>query len=131
MVCYEALQIPLGGGYTILLEDDSPPPSTDERTVSSSLPAGWAASSGRRTLSAALPRDRPPFCFDASAPDRGLAALRLFELRDYSWRIMDDEGKVSTDVTLTSSLEQSTDRDLWKPKIGLGRFSFVNYLGSA
>ncbi|MBI4831441.1 MAG: DUF2357 domain-containing protein [Candidatus Lindowbacteria bacterium] len=35
------------------------------------------------------------------------------------------------DVTVTSSLVHSTDRDLWKSRAKHGRFRFVNYLGSA
>jgi predicted component of viral defense system (DUF524 family) len=32
---------------------------------------------------------------------------------------------------MNSSLRESTDKDLWRPKQAYGRFRFVNYLGSA
>lgn len=130
--CYEALQIPLGEGFALLLEDDSPLASTGAPVGCAELPEGWQASPGPRTLAAPKPADRPPFCYDPAAPDRGLSALRLFELREYSWRIIAPGGAVSAEVVLTSSLQQSNEnKDLWKPKQGHGRFRFVNYLGSA
>jgi predicted component of viral defense system (DUF524 family) len=130
--CFEALQIPLGGGFTLLLEDDSPLAATGAPVACATLPEDWAGSTSPRAITAPKPGDRPPFCYDASAPERGLSALRIFELREYVWQITAPADKRATDVHLNSSLQQSKDnKDLWKPKKGSGRFRFVNYLGSA
>ena len=84
-----------------------------------------------RKLDALNPADRPPLLFDPSAPERGLNPLRLFEMRDYVWEFIFSERLEPPSVEITSSLHQSSDRDLWKARGKHGRFRFVNYLGSA
>ncbi len=129
--CFETLVIPLGGGVSLRLEEESPPRGTVPGTLEAipALPESWKAAPSMRRLDASAPRDRPPLLYDAGAPERGLSALRLFELRDYLWELDFDGAK--PEVNVTSSLDQSNDRDLWKPHAGYGRFRFVNYLGSA
>ncbi len=115
----------------LLLEDDEPLPSTGIPVPQEELPADWRAFPSPRTLAAPKAANRPPFFYDPSAPERGLNALRLFELRDYSWQIKMHDRVSPPHIILNSSLKQSADRDLWKQKQGHGRFQFVNYLGSA
>ena len=95
------------------------------------LPRGIRALRGTRTPSAPRPDDRPPFLYDSTAPERGLGALRLFELRDYAWQLEFSKTETRPEVTVTSSLEQSDDRELWRARPHHGRFSFVNFLGTA
>ena len=80
-------------------------------------------------LAASQPANRPPFFYDPAAPERGLNALRIFELRDYLWELESD-GPLPQ-VSVTSSLQQSTDSDLWRVHKNHGRFRFVNFLGAA
>src|SRR4051794_12359518 len=121
-LCYEILHIPLGDNFTLILEDDSPLSAAEKPSASDALPNGWLAISSNRVLSAPKPADRPPFYYDASASDRGLSALRLFELRDYSWRIINPTVGLVADIVITSSLQQSKEgSDLWKGKKGFGR----------
>lgn len=130
--CIEVLQIPLGNGFTLRLEDYAPAPRVEQPGLSAALPAGWTAATGSRTMDAPVPAGRPPFYYDASAPERGLSALRLFELREYLWEVVTPHGAAASQVSLTSSLEKSNENnDLWRPRKGQGSFSFVNYLGSA
>jgi predicted component of viral defense system (DUF524 family) len=125
--------IPLGEGVSLRLEEDLASPSTASapRQPVPGLPEGWLAVGSARRLDAAAPADRPPLLYDPSAPDRGLGALRLFELRDYYWTLEFNGGSLCRTVTLTSSLAKSKDCDLWKARDTHGRFRFVNYLGSA
>ena len=130
--CYEAIQIPIGEGFALKLSDDSPLPAAGEPVECNGLPDGWLACTSARELTASSPKDRPPFIYDASAPERGLNALRLFEQRDYWWQVISPDGSKQSEVGLTSSLKQAADgAELWRPKSGSGRFRFANYLGSA
>jgi predicted component of viral defense system (DUF524 family) len=115
------------------LEEESPPKSssTGELEAMPGLPDGWRARESHRRLDAPVPGDRPPIVFDPTAPERGLHALRIFELRDYAWDLIGGENSARSSVAVTSSLEHSVDRDLWRVRGKYGRFRFVNYLGSA
>lgn len=131
--CHEVLLIPLGGGVFLRLEEDSASSASNSdpfQPVEGLLPGSQAIASKRR-FDAAAPGDRPPFLIYPSAPDRGLNALRLFELRDYYWELQFGSSHSRPSVALTSNLAHSTDRDLWKARDTHGRFRFVNYLGSA
>ena len=131
--CFEALLIPLGEGVSLRLEEEATSPgiSCDPLQLVYGLPDGSQAVPSRRRLDAASPGDRPPLLLDPTAPDRGLSALRLFELRDYYWELTYSASKPRPTVALTSSLANSSDHDLWKAHGSHGRFRFVNYLGSA
>src|SRR5262245_14176187 len=122
--------IPLGAGASLRLEEESPRVNVDPLEPAPGLPEGWQASVSARSLDALSPADRPPFLFDAGAPERGINSLRLFEMRDYAWEIVYSKLTDLPSVEITSSLHQSSDRDLWKPRGKHGRFRFVNYLGS-
>lgn len=130
---YESLLIPIGEGVYLRLEEEAPPDGSTDGPFAAfpGLPDGWMATSSRRRLDAPSPAARPPLYFDAAAPDRGLSALRLFELRDYAWELQLTGDRIGPELSITSSLEKSNDRDLWKPRKEHGRFRFVNYLGSA
>ena len=123
--------IPLGAGVSLRLEEESFGVNVATPKHAAGLPEGWQASPSPRKLDAPTPADRPPLLFDPSAPERGLSALRLFEMRDYAWELTFAGLFDRPGVAITSSLDQSSDRDLWKPHGEHGRFRFVNYLGSA
>lgn len=125
----DALLIPLGRNVFLRLEEDVRTGAGELQSVPG-LPNDWQALVSARQLDAATPKDRPPFIYDPTALERGLHALRIFELREYSWELV-GEGKER--FVITSSLEHSVDHDNWKPRPRTysGRFHFINYLGSA
>jgi len=84
---FEALSTPLADGLRLRLEDEARRSKGHGRDFPELLPEDWLAVPSSRTLAAGNPNDRPPFIHDALAPERGLNALRLFELRDYAWEI--------------------------------------------
>jgi len=129
----ESLLIPLGGGVSLLLEEENTPPSAKCGGFEAipGLPDGWQAIASSRRLDAPAAAGRPPVLFDAVATERGLHNLRIFELRDYVWEIKGTENGAHPSIAVTSSLERSIDRALWRPRGTHGRFRFVNYLGSA
>lgn len=129
--CYEALFIPLGGGLVLRIEEDGPGGRREQPQVSPGLPDGWTAIESTRSLAAASVKDRSPFVHDPSAPERGLAALRLFEFRDYYWEVKRENGGAVPEVIIRSSLKGSADGVVWNPKETHGRFRVSNYLGSA
>ncbi|MEI8109027.1 MAG: DUF2357 domain-containing protein, partial [Verrucomicrobiota bacterium] len=123
--CLEALTFPLPAGASLRLTDEARPHSPGPPIA---LPDGVSATLSSRLFTAPLPQDRPPFFYDSTAPDRGLNALRIFELRDYLWEL--ECPTHLPGVTITSSLEQSSDSDLWRARKTSGRFRFVNFLGA-
>jgi predicted component of viral defense system (DUF524 family) len=129
----ETLIIPLGEKISLRLDEDSPPQAVGagHPEVLPGLPDGWKGILSSRRLDSSAPAARPPFLYDPAAADRGLLNLRIFELRDYVWEILTSEHGSLPPVTVTSSLEHSVDRQLWRPRGVYGRFRFVNYLGSA
>ena len=124
--CLEALLIPVSEGVSLRLSDDARP---SRHTCSLSLTEGFTAIPSERTLDAAQPSNRPPFLYDATAPERGLNALRIFELREYAWEL--EFAGPPTEVTVTSSLLESSDCDLWRTGKNHGHFHFANFLGAA
>lgn len=126
--CLEALLIPIADGVSLRLTDEAWPSSGQ---FSVTLPQGYRAVPSDRTMEAAQPADRPPFYNDATAPERGLNALRIFELRDYAWELDIEDAKKVSKIEITSSLIKSQDRDLWRGTGRHGRFQFVNFLGAA
>jgi hypothetical protein len=124
--CLEALRIPVAGGVSLRLADEARP---DSPPFTVALPQDVTAVPSERPLDAPQPGDRPPFFYDPAAPERGMNALRIFELRDYLWELESD-GPLP-EVTVMSSLQQSTDSDLWRARKNHGRFRFVNFLGTA
>jgi predicted component of viral defense system (DUF524 family) len=124
--CLEALLIPIAGGVSLRLTDEARP-ATEAFTVD--VAQDITAFPSARRLDASRPADRPPFLYDPDAPERGLNALRIFELRDYLWEL--DFGGSTKEATVTSSLQDSVDRDLWRARNNHGRFQFVNFLGAA
>jgi predicted component of viral defense system (DUF524 family) len=118
---------------SLLLEDEAAPQSTRSGQLEAipGLPDGWQAIASSRRLDAPSATGRPPVLFDPVATERGLHNLRIFELRDYAWELRGTESGAQPSVVVTSSLERSVDRELWRARINHGRFRFVNYLGSA
>ena len=129
----ESLLIPLGGGLSLVLEEETPPQTAlrGEHEAIPGLPDGWQAIASTRRLDAPEARERPPVLFDPLAAERGLHNLRIFELRDYAWELLGSDEGTRPAVAVTSSLERSVDRELWRARGNHGRFRFVNYLGSA
>ena len=129
----ESLLIPLGGGVSLLLEEEAAPQTArvGQLEARAGLPSGWQGIASNRRLDAPAPGSRPPLLFDPVATERGLHNLRIFELRDYAWEIRYGEDGVRRSVEVTSSLERSVDRELWRGGGNHGHFRFVNYLGSA
>jgi predicted component of viral defense system (DUF524 family) len=131
----DSLIIALSDRVSLRLEEDVPARPNDDPKFAKvhSLPETWQASVSDRRLDALSPRDRPAFIYDPTAPERGLHALRIFELRTYSWELVGGEEQDRRQIAVTSSLDHSVDRDAWRPRPRTfsGRFQFVNYLGSA
>ena len=123
---YGLLQIPLGpvsDGVLVLRAPgetrsaESPPFSTD-------LPLEW------RGL-AALPECNAPMMYDSEAPDRGVQALWLEELKAYEWEII---GSITEpECSLRGSLRKADWRVIKGRGVGewRGTIKFVNYLGTA
>ncbi len=130
---FESLLIPLGRGISLLLEEEAAPPSArnGEFEAIPGLPDGWQAIASNRRLDDAAHIGRPPVLFDPVATQRGLHNLRIFELRDYAWELRGTENGAHPSIAVTSSLERSVDRELWRARGNHGRFRFVNYLGAA
>src|SRR5437868_4974996 len=97
--CFEALLIPIADGVSLRLMDEARPA---RQTCTVTLPHNYTAVPSERRLDAPKPSDRPPFLYDATATENGLNALRIFELRDYSWKL-EYEGN-APDVSISSSL---------------------------
>lgn len=95
------------------------------------LPNGWTAKESDLSAKDSRPNNRPPFFYDASAPERGLNQLRLFELREYALRLVPPHRESGDKIEVQSSHGNSHCDFLWKPGSLTGRFSFTNYLGSA
>ena len=129
----ESLLIPIGAGVSLLLEEEAAPQSarSGEFEEIAGLPDGWQGIASSRRLDAPAPAGRPPVLFDPVATERGLHNLRIFELRDYVWELRGTESGAHPSIEVTSSLEHSLDRELWRARGNHGRFRFVNYLGSA
>ena len=123
----EQLLIPIGGGVSLWLAEEN---QQDSSAFTVALPQGMTAVPSTRPLDAPKPSNRPPFFYDLTAPSRGLNALRIFEMRDYSWEIRFD-ALTMPDVKVTSSLQQSKEKAFWRAKKNYGRFRFVNFLGAA
>jgi predicted component of viral defense system (DUF524 family) len=130
---YESLLIPLGGGVSLRLEEEAPPESArvGEFEAIPGLPEGWQAIASSRRLDAPAAAGRPPILYDPGATERGLHNLRIFELRDYFWKLLGGKKGELPVASVTSSLRLSVDRQLWRAHDDSGRFQFVNYLGSA
>jgi len=126
----ERLRIPLGSASLCLREEvcKGEGESAEEFDVLGFPITGTMAVSSTRRMDALKPSDRPPFSYDATAPERGMHTLRIFEHRDYYWSL---EGGATESITITSSLDRSIDSSNWKSQGSHGRFRFVNYLGSA
>jgi predicted component of viral defense system (DUF524 family) len=122
--CLEALRFPVADGVSLRLADEARPDTTGNAVE---LPHGISAILSDRAMTAHQPSDRPPLFYDATAPERGLNALRIFELRDYLWEL-ESVGPLPP-VEVTSSLGK--DPDSWRPRKQNGRFKFVNFLGAA
>lgn len=134
MLALDALIVPLSDKVSLRLEEDVRlGANNDPADVVTGLPDTWQAVVSDRRLDAMSPKDRPPFMYDPTALERGLHALRIFELRDYSWELVGGEEDARKQIVVTSSLEHSVDRDAWRPRPRTysGRFRFINYLGSA
>jgi predicted component of viral defense system (DUF524 family) len=128
---FEALSIPLADGFRLRLEDEARRARGKGRDYPAELADDWRAVPSERLPGADKPNDRPPFVHDVAAPERGLNALRLFELRDYAWEIERDGAGPFPELTITSSLGESEERRRWRGAGLHGRFQFVNFLGSA
>jgi predicted component of viral defense system (DUF524 family) len=128
---FEVLRIPLGAGFVLLLEDNLTRESKGELKRYDSLPSGWFASMGSRSITAPSPSARPAFAYDPMASERGLAPLRLFELREYWWTLSSATSRDVTTVRITSGLASASKGDSrWIDRDTNGTFTFVNYLGS-
>jgi predicted component of viral defense system (DUF524 family) len=125
-ICLEALRIPITEGVSLRLVDEV---RSTTSAFSVTLPLDYTAVLSERSLEAPKPGDRPPFFYDATAPERGLNALRIFEMRDYLWEL--ECAGDPPELIITSSLEQSEDRNLWRARQRHGRFRFENFLGAA
>ena len=130
-VYLEALLIPCSNGNSLRIEDEARRVGTSSGIFNVELPNGMRGAPSSRSAKAEKPNDRPPFSYDASAPERGLSPLWLFELRDYSWQFISEKGNDSSACKVDSSLAQSVDNDLWRSAGQHGRFSFANFLGTA
>jgi len=128
---HEVLQIPLGGDAWLCLREEIPTRKNPAFAIG--LPEGWKSVISDRKIEALKPNDRPLFLYDPTSPERGMHALRLFELRDYYWEIKNESQGILLPLTITSSLEKSTEKNEWKPQTDHhhGRFRYVNYLGSS
>jgi predicted component of viral defense system (DUF524 family) len=131
-LCCEALLIPLVEGLCLCLDEDRhrESPTLSEFETLPGLPTGWKAVGSNRRLDAPLPTDRPPILYYPDSAMRGLHSLRLFELRSYSWELIGNN-RAGQRILLTSSLQQSVERELWRNRGRYGNFQFINYLGSA
>lgn len=125
----EALLIPIASGVSLRLMDEAKAPLEQSFTVE--LPRDCRAAGSERCMKAAKPGDRPPFIYDATAPERGLNALRIFELRDYGWQLEFGNAANPPQVKITSSLTQSDAGGRWRAFERYGRFCFESYLGAA
>jgi predicted component of viral defense system (DUF524 family) len=120
----EALRFQISDEVSLRLED---PNRLFDRPFNVILAESCRGVLSTRRMDAPQPSERPPFLYDAAAPDRGLNALRIFELRDYSWELEIESGPVA--INVTSSLYPD-DKDLRAGK-NHGRLAFVNFLGAA
>ncbi|MEO0453640.1 MAG: DUF2357 domain-containing protein [Verrucomicrobiota bacterium] len=116
----DAIEIPVSGDITLLLwgEDALPPDDLQD---------------GCRPVS--KERSRPPILYNPDNHDLARQRLILFESTSYLWELKSPDA-CDFHLPVTSTLDKPGRKAEWKPEIRKdrpprGRFSVVNYLGTA